>query len=85
MIEAAEREGKIHAGSTLVEATAGPLRDILGNAITEGDVVTFLDVHETCNNCYQCLVARQPTRCLPPCTKSCTAWRGVSCPSAVRA
>ena len=28
-----------------------------------GDVVTFLDVHETCNNCWYCLVARQPTRC----------------------
>ena len=27
-----------------------------GNAINEGDVVTFLDVHETCNDCYHCLV-----------------------------
>jgi threonine dehydrogenase-like Zn-dependent dehydrogenase len=31
--------------------------------LKEGDVVTFLDVHETCNNCYYCLVARQPTKC----------------------
>ena len=40
--------------------------DIEGNTIKEGDVVTFLDVHETCNNCYYCLVARQPTRCPSP-------------------
>jgi L-iditol 2-dehydrogenase len=25
--------------------------------------VTFLDVHETCHNCYHCLVADQPNRC----------------------
>jgi threonine dehydrogenase-like Zn-dependent dehydrogenase len=47
----------------VVEATGGKLKDIGGNPIKEGDVVTFLDVHETCNNCYHCLVARQPTRC----------------------
>src|SRR5919197_246548 len=38
-------------------------RDVEGERIGEGDVVTFLDVHETCNRCYYCLVARQPTRC----------------------
>ena len=37
--------------------------DIDGEAFREGDVVTYLDVHETCNHCYQCLVAKQPTRC----------------------
>jgi D-arabinose 1-dehydrogenase-like Zn-dependent alcohol dehydrogenase len=52
-----------HVSVGVVEATAGPLHDISGSAIREGDVVTFLDVHETCNNCYQCLVALQPTRC----------------------
>jgi threonine dehydrogenase-like Zn-dependent dehydrogenase len=52
-----------HVSVGIVEATGGPLRDINGEAIKEGDTVTFLDVHETCNNCYQCLVARQPTRC----------------------
>ena len=40
-----------------------PLRDVEGEPIREGDVVTFLDVHETCNRCYHCLVALQPTRC----------------------
>jgi len=41
----------------------GTVRDVEGGAFREGDVVTFLDVHETCNSCYQCLVAKQSTRC----------------------
>ena len=52
-----------HVSVGIVEASGGNLHTINGDAIREGDVVTFLDVHETCNNCYQCLVARQPTRC----------------------
>jgi L-iditol 2-dehydrogenase len=52
-----------HVSVGVVEASGGGIRDIEGDAIKEGDVVTFLDVHETCNHCYQCLVARQPTRC----------------------
>jgi L-iditol 2-dehydrogenase len=52
-----------HVSVGVVEASGGKLRDINGNAIKEGDTVTFLDVHETCNNCYFCLVARQPTKC----------------------
>src|ERR1051326_8894230 len=52
-----------HVSVGVVEQSSGGLRDIDGNSIKEGDVVTFLDVHETCNNCYFCLVARQPTRC----------------------
>ena len=52
-----------HVSVGIVEAAGGILRDISGHTIKEGDTVTFLDVHETCNNCYQCLVARQPTRC----------------------
>ncbi len=52
-----------HVSVGIVEASDGHVVDIYGDAIREGDVVTFLDVHETCNNCYQCLVARQPTRC----------------------
>src|SRR5690606_24267273 len=42
---------------------AGTPRDIEGEAFRAGDLVTFLDVHETCNACYQCLVAKQTTRC----------------------
>jgi len=52
-----------HVSVGIVEQSGGGLRDIDGNVIKEGDVVTFLDVHETCNNCYYCLVARQPTKC----------------------
>lgn len=52
-----------HVSVGIVEASGGNLRDINGETIREGDVVTFLDVHETCNHCYHCLVARQPTRC----------------------
>jgi L-iditol 2-dehydrogenase len=34
-----------------------------GRPIREGDTVTFLDVHGTCYQCYQCLVVKQTTRC----------------------
>jgi threonine dehydrogenase-like Zn-dependent dehydrogenase len=52
-----------HVSVGTVAEARGPLRDVSGRAIKEGDVVTFLDVHETCNNCYHCLVANQPNRC----------------------
>src|SRR3979409_2673359 len=52
-----------HVSVGIVEAARGKLKDIQGNPIKEGDVVTFLDVHETCNNCYYCLVAKQTTKC----------------------
>jgi len=41
----------------------GQLLDVLGNAFREGDRVTFLDVHRTCNACWYCLVAKASTRC----------------------
>jgi len=41
----------------------GRIPDVEGRPFAVGDVVTFLDVHETCNACYQCLVAKQSTRC----------------------
>ncbi|MGB3906542.1 MAG: zinc-binding dehydrogenase [Anaerolineae bacterium] len=34
-----------------------------GSVLREGDVVTFLDVHETCGQCWFCLVAKASTRC----------------------
>jgi len=43
--------------------TNGGVCGVDGERLREGDVVTFLDVHETCNACYHCLVAQQPTRC----------------------
>lgn len=41
----------------------GTLRDIEGRLFREGDRVTFLDVHGTCNACWYCLVAKASTRC----------------------
>ncbi|HTE44821.1 MAG TPA: zinc-binding dehydrogenase [Gemmatimonadaceae bacterium] len=52
-----------HVSVGIVSASGGRLKDINGQTIKEGDTVTFLDVHETCNNCWYCLVARQPTKC----------------------
>ena len=52
-----------HVSVGTVAAARGDLRDVEGERIREGDSVTFLDVHETCNACYHCLVAQQPTRC----------------------
>ena len=53
--------GHINVGE--IDAMAGDVTDALGDPLREGDLVTFLDVHETCNACYQCLVARTTTRC----------------------
>ena len=39
-----------HVSVGIVEAARGKVTDIEGGAIREGDVVTFLDVHETSNN-----------------------------------
>ena len=41
----------------------GALFDVEGRAFHEGDRVTFLDVHRTCNACWYCLVAKATTRC----------------------
>jgi L-iditol 2-dehydrogenase len=41
----------------------GRMLDITGRPFAEGDRVTFLDVHRTCNACWHCLVAKAATRC----------------------
>ncbi len=41
----------------------GTVRDIHGAEFREGDRVTFLDVHRTCNACWYCLVAKASKRC----------------------
>lgn len=46
-----------------VMATGGAVSDIEETPIRPGDVVTFLDVHGTCHNCWYCLVAKETTRC----------------------
>lgn len=52
-----------HVSVGRIEVLRGPVTDVEGRAFCEGELVTFLDVHETCGACYQCLVARQTTRC----------------------
>lgn len=52
-----------HVSVGRLAAVNGRIDDIDGRPFAEGDLVTFLDVHETCNACYQCLVAKQTTRC----------------------
>lgn len=41
----------------------GQFLDVHGQPFSEGDRVTFLDVHRTCNACWYCLVAKASTRC----------------------
>ncbi len=41
----------------------GRMLDVAGQKFAEGDRVTFLDVHRTCNACWHCLVAKATTRC----------------------
>lgn len=52
-----------HVSVGRLVAIRGEIRSVEDDRLREGDVVTFLDVHETCNACYQCLVAKQTTRC----------------------
>ena len=53
--------GHVSVGRVL--EAPGVTHDALGEPLAPGDVVTFLDVHEVCNACWHCLVARQPNRC----------------------
>ena len=53
--------GHINVG--VLETINGEVTDALGEPVNEGDLVTFLDVHETCNHCWYCLVAKASTRC----------------------
>ena len=53
--------GHINVG--VLEELNGDLPDALGAPLHAGDLVTFLDVHETCNHCWHCLVAKATTRC----------------------
>lgn len=52
-----------HVSVGVVAQIPAPVTDVEGRPVREGDTVTFLDVHETCNRCWYCLVAKQTTRC----------------------
>lgn len=52
-----------HISVGRLSAIRGEVRDVHGRALREGERVTFLDVHRTCNRCWYCLVAKATTRC----------------------
>jgi threonine dehydrogenase-like Zn-dependent dehydrogenase len=52
-----------HVSVGVLEKIRGKFLDIDGKPFVEGDRVTFLDVHKTCNACWSCLVAKASTRC----------------------
>ena len=52
-----------HVSVGRLEKIRGELLDVEGSRFSEGDQVTFLDVHRTCNACWYCLVAKAGTRC----------------------
>ncbi|MHB1296436.1 MAG: zinc-binding dehydrogenase [Anaerolineae bacterium] len=53
--------GHVNVGR-IVEMRGSPC-DVEGNPLYVGQVVTFLDVHETCGKCWFCTVAKASTRC----------------------
>jgi len=52
-----------HVSVCRLSKIRGNLFDVEGRAFREGDRMTFLDVHRTCNACWYCLVAKATTRC----------------------
>ncbi len=52
-----------HVSVGHLQKIRGELLDVEGKPFREGDRVTFLDVHRTCNACWYCLVAKASTRC----------------------
>jgi len=52
-----------HVSVGRLEKIRGRVFDIDGRPFSEGDRVTFLDVHRTCHACWYCLVAKASTRC----------------------
>jgi L-iditol 2-dehydrogenase len=52
-----------HVTTGVLDAVRGPLADVRGGALREGDRVAFFDVHRTCGRCLACTAHRTPTRC----------------------
>src|SRR5919206_2535904 len=52
-----------HVSVGRLQKICGELFDVEGKRFSEGERVTFLDVHRTCNACWYCLVAKAGTRC----------------------
>jgi len=52
-----------HVSVGKISEINGTVCDIHGKPFNKGDIVAFLDVHETCGKCWFCLVAKAATRC----------------------
>jgi L-iditol 2-dehydrogenase len=52
-----------HVTAGRLQKIRGELLDVEGRRFNEGERITFLDVHRTCNACWYCLVAKAGTRC----------------------
>ncbi len=52
-----------HVSVGRVAQTGGEVLDLDGAPLRPGDIITFLDVHETCGKCWFCTVAKASTRC----------------------
>lgn len=52
-----------HVSVGTVESVQGDVTYVDGDYVREGDLATFLDVHETCGKCWFCLVAKASTLC----------------------
>jgi len=52
-----------HVSVGEIDQVCGTVLDVDGLPLQTGDVITFLDVHGTCNSCWYCLVAKATTRC----------------------
>jgi threonine dehydrogenase-like Zn-dependent dehydrogenase len=53
--------GHVSVGRVL--QTRGDVRDVEGETVRVGEIVTFLDVHRTCGHCWYCQIAKASTRC----------------------
>ena len=51
-----------HVSVGRLQKIRGELLDVEGRRFNEGDRITFLYVHSTCNACWYCLVAKAGTR-----------------------
>lgn len=52
-----------HVSVGIIEDINGQVEDVNGVVLAKGDHITFLDVNETCNKCWYCLVKKETTRC----------------------
>jgi len=52
-----------HVTTGTLDKARGPLKDVQGRPLKDGDRIVFFDVHRTCGKCLACTAHRTPTRC----------------------